>query len=122
MNMKSFSKILQNDILFYALTTSIGLIAFLYFYFHGQQNLSYDDAISRLNIARKIIDSITPGFGQLGAIWLPFPTVLMIPFIWNDFLWHSGIAGTIISGTAFVFGAVYLKKQPILLQKIWLLL
>lgn len=115
--MKSLFKILDNDNLLVIITTSISLIAFLYFYFHGHQNLSYDDAISRLNIARKIIDSITPGIGQLGAIWLPFPTILMIPFIWNNFLWHSGIAGAIISETAFIFGAVYLKKTTYLITK-----
>lgn len=115
--MKRIAKLFYSDKILIFLTICISLISFCYFYFHGQQNLSYGDAISRLNIARKIIDSITPGFGQLGAIWLPFPTVLMIPFIWSDFLWHSGIAGAIISGTAFIFGAVYLKKTMYLITK-----
>src|ERR1700744_1272160 len=84
------------------ITICISIVATVYFYFHGKENLSNYDAIARLDIARKMIDSITPGVGQLGAIWLPFPQVLTIPFIWNNFLWHSGFAGSIISGIAFI--------------------
>jgi len=113
--MKSVLKIKYSDRLLTVITSCISLIAFFYFYFHGQQNLSYYDAIARLNTARKMIDSITPGIGQLGGIWLPFPQMLSIPFIWNDFLWHTGIAGYIISGISFVVGAMYLEKAVYLL-------
>ncbi len=106
-----------SDTLLSLLTLVISICAFLYFYSHGHENLSYYDAIARLNTARKIIDSITPGLGQLGGIWLPFPQVLFIPFIWNSFLWHSGLAGYFVSGTAFVFGAVFIQKAAFLLTK-----
>lgn len=104
-----------NDTLLIMLTGLISIVSFLYFYTHGQQNLSYYDAIARLNTARKMIDSITPGIGQLGGIWLPFPQILFIPFIANNFLWHSGIAGYIISGIVFIVAAVYLQKLVFLL-------
>jgi hypothetical protein len=106
-----------SDKLLIWITIGISLVFFLYFFFHGQQNLSYYDAIARLNTARKMIDSITPGIGQLGGIWLPFPQILLVPFIWNNFLWHSGFAGYIISGSAFVIGAVFLQKEVYLLTK-----
>src|SRR5579862_508933 len=106
-------------------TVCISICAFVYFYLHGNQNLSYYDAIARLNTARKIIDSITPGLGQLGGIWLPFPQILFVPLIWNDFFWHTGIIGYLVSGTAFVVGAVFLQKTVYLLthsRKVALLL
>src|SRR6266496_4091581 len=60
--------------------------------------LYYGDAESHLNIARRILDSRTPGFEQLGTAWLPLPHVLMLPFVMHDFLWFSGLGGAIASG------------------------
>lgn len=57
----------------------------------------YSDAISHLVIAREIFDSISPGLGQLGAVWPPVTHLLLLPFVTNDFLFHSGLAGTIIN-------------------------
>lgn len=107
----------HRSLLLALITFCISLVAFTYFYFHGQENLSNYDAVARLNSSRKTIDSITPGVGQLGGVWLPFPQVLMIPFIWNNFLWHTGIAGYIVSGLSFIVGAVYLEKTVLLLTK-----
>jgi hypothetical protein len=84
------------------ITTVTSILVFLSSYQNNMSHLANYDAIARLNIARKIIDSLTPGFGQLGGIWLPLPQLLMLPFIWNDFLWRSGIAGSIISMVAFI--------------------
>lgn len=73
------------------------------------------DAFARLNIVRKIIDNISPGIGQLGAIWPPFPHLLLLPFIWNDFLWHSGLAAAFVSTVSFVIGATFLEKTIFLI-------
>ena len=99
------------------ITTCISLTATAYFYFHGLETLSNYDAMARLNLTRKLIDSLTPGVGQFGAIWLPFPQVLMLPFIWNNFLWHTGLAGSIISEVAFIAGALYLQKIAFFITK-----
>jgi hypothetical protein len=99
------------------ITISISIIATAYFYFHGLETLSNYDAMARLNLTRKLIDSLTPGVGQFGAIWLPFPQVLMLPFIWNNFLWHTGLAGSIISEAAFIAGALYLQKTAFFITK-----
>lgn len=72
--------------------------------------VAYGDAESHLNITKRVVDSLTPGFAQLGGIWLPLPHLLMIPFIWSDFLWRSGLAGSIVSGAAYVISAVYIYK------------
>ena len=70
-------------------------------------NLYYGDAEAHLNIARRILDSRTPGFDQLGTAWLPLPHALMLPFVMHDFLWFSGLAGSIPSGICFTVGAAF---------------
>jgi hypothetical protein len=60
----------------------------------------YGDSVSHLQIARAVVDNITPGVSQLGDTWLPLLHVLELPFIWNDHLWHSGLAGGIVSTVA----------------------
>src|SRR5258706_12427961 len=65
-------------------------LAIEYFYLLGQLSI-YADSMSSLYIARKVIDNITPGLAQLGNVWLPLPQLLMLPLIWNIFLWLSGL-------------------------------
>lgn len=72
--------------------------------------LAYYDASSRLNIARKMIDNLTPGIGQIGTLWLPLPQVLMLPLVWIDALWWNGFAGSIVSMISFVLTGFYLFK------------
>ncbi|MBV8445437.1 MAG: glycosyltransferase family 39 protein [Candidatus Dormibacteraeota bacterium] len=67
---------------------------------------AYNDAASHLDIARRITDSLTPGFGQLGSVWLPLPHLLMAPLVAVDWLWHTGVAGAIVMGAAFVYATV----------------
>src|SRR5438874_1306115 len=67
-------------------------LAFFLTYFSGKL-VDYADTMSRLDIARKVLDNLHPGFAQFGNVWLPLPQMLMVPFIWNTYLWHSGIAG-----------------------------
>ena len=70
--------------------------------------LYYGDAEAHLNIARRIIDSRTPGYDQVGTVWLPLPHWAMIPLVRVDSLWRSGLAGAIPSGLAFVLAGMFL--------------
>jgi hypothetical protein len=70
--------------------------------------LYYGDAESRLNHARRILDSRTPGPEQIGSPWLPLPHLLMLPFASNDPLWHNGLAGAIPSAGAYVLAGAFL--------------
>lgn len=79
--------------------------------------VAYGDAESHLNIAKRIVDSLTPGFSQLGGIWLPLPHLLMVPFIYSDFLWRSGLAGSIVSGISYIISGLFLYKIMKLLFK-----
>ena len=80
------------------------LLAFL-FYFRRGDLLLYGDAVAHINIARRVIDSQTPGLLQLGTVWLPLQHLLMVPFLFSDSAWRTGIASAIPSMCAYVFGA-----------------
>lgn len=76
--------------------------------FNQGWTLYYGDAESHLNIARRIIDSRTPGYGQIGTVWLPLPHLLLLPFVARDDLWRSGLAGAIPSALCFVLAVTFL--------------
>ncbi|MGI8990930.1 MAG: glycosyltransferase family 39 protein [Bryobacteraceae bacterium] len=78
------------------------------FFFAKDSILAFGDAESHLNIARRVIDSRTPGFDQLGSPWLPLPHVLMLPLIGNMTMWQTGLAGSIPSALCFVAAAAFL--------------
>ncbi len=69
--------------------------------------LLYADAHSHLLIARRIFDNIYPGLAQLGNVWLPLPHMLMAPFAQNDFLWRTGLAGTLTSMPCYLIASIY---------------
>lgn len=87
---------------------SIASVAACWYYFQNHDILLYEDAFSHMSIARRIFDSPTPGLAQVGGVWLPLPHLLMLPFIWNDYLWRTGLAGSIPSMLAYLVTCVYL--------------
>jgi hypothetical protein len=99
-------------IFFLAVVISIG--ATTYFFTHGDELLGYKDSLSRLNIARGVTDSRTPGLLQLGTIWLPLYQFLLILPSMNDFLWRTGLAGSIVSGISYVIASVFMLNPNIL--------
>jgi 4-amino-4-deoxy-L-arabinose transferase-like glycosyltransferase len=70
--------------------------------------LYYGDAEAHLNIARRVLDSRNPGPGMIGTVWLPLPHLLMLPFVKDDFLWRSGLAGAIPSAFCLVIAGAFL--------------
>ncbi len=65
-------------------------------------NFAFWDAQAHLDIARRLVDSVTPGLQMLGTVWLPVPHLLMFPFAIVDTLWWSGVAGGIVGLAAYV--------------------
>jgi hypothetical protein len=59
--------------------------------------LSHYDARAHLVVARRIIDSITPGWQQIGAVWLPLPHVLNMFPVQVDGLYRTGVSAVAIS-------------------------
>jgi hypothetical protein len=70
--------------------------------------LYYGDAASHLAIARRVLDSRTPGVFQIGSVWLPLPHVLMLPLVGNDAWWRTGLAGATPVAACFVLGGIFL--------------
>ncbi len=75
----------------------------------------YNDAMSHLNVARLVVDNMQPGFAQLGSVWLPMNHILSLVFVWNDMLWHTGLAGSLISMIAFMISTIALYQLVIYL-------
>ena len=88
-----------------ALAAAVSIVFFRNFY---QQSaiLLYGDAVAHIHIARRVFDSITPGPLRLGTVWLPLPHILMMPFVVSDWMWRTGVGGSIVSMIAYVAGTV----------------
>ncbi|MCU1284828.1 MAG: hypothetical protein JWO13_1178 [Acidobacteriales bacterium] len=87
------------------LSSGISFLSFAAFFRHGEI-LLYGDAVAHINIARRVVDSLTPGPLQLGTVWLPLPHIITIPFVISDWMWTTGVAGSIGSMAAFILGAL----------------
>ncbi|MBN1169276.1 hypothetical protein JXA63_05290 [Candidatus Woesebacteria bacterium] len=87
----------------------VSVVTFIYYYQNGL-GLKYNDARSHLDIARRVVEGLKTGAAQLGSVWLPLPHILMLPTIWNDFFWHSGLSGAIVSMISFVAVGVLIYK------------
>ncbi|KKR70321.1 MAG: Glycosyl transferase family 2, partial [Candidatus Roizmanbacteria bacterium GW2011_GWB1_40_7] len=81
--------------------SGISLFCFMY-YLNNGLGIAYNDARSHLDIGRRVVEGLKPGLAQLGSVWLPLPHLLTVPTIWNDFMWHSGLAGALQSMISFV--------------------
>jgi hypothetical protein len=82
----------------------IGLTAAL-LYARAGLTLSHYDAKAHLVVARRIFDSLTPGWEQIGAVWLPLPHLLNAIPVQVDAWYRSGASGVAISLAAFVLAA-----------------
>ena len=79
---------------------AVALAALYFFYSRGLTNI-YGDAIAHMEGARRIFDSLTPGYEEIGSVWLPLFHLLAAPLARSDFLWRTGLAGSIVSCAAF---------------------
>lgn len=100
----------------FMLTIFVSSASWFYFSFFGYQ-LAYNDAMSHLAIARRVNDNITPGIAQLGSVWLPFLHVLMLPTVWIDWFWRTGLSGAVISMASFMITSIFTYKTIMLLTK-----
>ena len=63
--------------------------------------LSHYDARAHLVVARRVIDNITPGWQQFGAVWLPLPHLLNFLPSQHDWLYRTGLFASLISVICF---------------------
>ena len=90
-----------------ATSAALGIVAALYFARAGL-TLSHYDARGHLIVARRIFDSVTPGWQQIGAVWLPLPHLLNALPVQMDVLYRTGWSGVAISIASFVMAVTAL--------------
>jgi hypothetical protein len=91
--------------LVFVIAVGASIVAFALHLVHNEI-LMYGDAVAHINIARRVFDSRSPGLDQLGTVWLPLPHLLVLPLIVNDWMWRTGVGGSIPSMIAYVAGVL----------------
>jgi hypothetical protein len=99
----------RTTLVVWAIIVAVAAASLCFFYFRGLNNL-YGDAMAHMEGARRIFDSRTPGYGEIGTVWLPLCHLLASPLAINDFLWRSGLAGGLVSTAAFALAAWFLFR------------
>jgi hypothetical protein len=90
-------------LLVFAAALAAGAAAAYFFAAHGL-TLAHYDARGHLIVARRVTDSLTPGWRQLGALWLPLPHVLnAVPVMW-DWNYRTGFSAVAINIFAMAAG------------------
>ncbi len=77
-----------------------GIAFFIYYYTH-QLAVAHYDAKAHLLVARRIVDSLEPGYAQMGVNWLPLIHLVYLPFVVFDSQYRSGLLPSLISVCAF---------------------
>jgi hypothetical protein len=77
----------------------------LHFFYARRLSNIYGDSIAHMEGARRIFDSLTPGFAEIGSAWLPLFHLLVSPLAANDYLWRTGLGGSLVSALAFALTA-----------------
>jgi hypothetical protein len=75
------------------------------YYARAGLTLSHYDAKAHLVVARRIFDSLFPGWHQIGAVWLPLPHLLNALPVQIDTWYRSGFSGVAISVVSLVVAA-----------------
>jgi hypothetical protein len=88
-----------------ALATLVAGGAAAFYYSYAGLALTHYDARAHLVVARRILDSLMPGWQQIGAVWLPLPHVLnMIP-VQVDAWYRTGASAIALSVASMAVGA-----------------
>jgi hypothetical protein len=95
--------------LFSALGLLIGAGAALIYYQRGL-TLSHYDAKAHLVVARRVLDSLTPEYSQIGAVWLPLPHLLNLLPVQIDWLYRTGLSGVAISVLSFALACYAIAR------------
>jgi len=85
-------------------------VASMYIVYKLDYVVAYNDARAHMNMARLVVDNLKPGLAQIGSVWLPLTHVLTLTLVWNNWLWHTGLAGAIFSMIAFVLSNIYIYR------------
>jgi hypothetical protein len=75
---------------------AVGTVAAIHYHRAGL-TLAHYDARAHLVVARRVLDSLTPGWQQVGAVWLPLPHLLNLVPVQIDALYRSGAFAVALS-------------------------
>lgn len=78
----------------------IGIASFIYYYVH-RLTLAHYDAKAHMLVARRLFDSLEPGYAQMGAHWLPLVHLVYLPFVAFETQYRTGLLPSLISVGAF---------------------
>ena len=78
----------------------LGMVAAAVYWSAGL-SLSHYDAKAHLVVARRIFDSLTPSWEQIGAVWLPLPHVLNALPVQFDWMYQTGASAILVSIVSF---------------------
>ena len=95
-----------------AITLAFGTYAALYYSRLGLA-LAHYDARAHLVVARRILDSLTPGWQQIGAVWLPLPHVLNMLPVQVDSWYRSGASAIALSVMSLAIAAWALARVTV---------
>ena len=70
-------------------------------YWRADLSLSHYDAKAHLVVARRVFDSLTPSWEQIGAVWLPLPHLLNAVPVQIDWMYRTGAFAIAISVASF---------------------
>ena len=84
-----------------AVAAAVGGALVAWHYHQAGLTLSHYDARGHLIVARRIIDSLTPGWQQIGAVWLPLPHLLNAIPVQMDFFYRTGASAVALSVVSF---------------------
>jgi hypothetical protein len=88
-----------------AIVAAIGGTAAAWHYATLGLTLSHYDARGHLVVARRIFDNLTPGWQQIGAVWLPLPHLLNALPVQVDVFYRTGASAIAISIASFAAAA-----------------
>src|SRR5687767_2926237 len=83
-----------------AAASAAGLAAW-WFYLQEGLVLSHYDAKAHLVVARRVFDNITPGWQQVGAVWLPLPHLIQLLPTQVDLFYRTGAFASFFSISCF---------------------
>jgi hypothetical protein len=92
---------------FDGLSRSLGVLAAILgtfaasVYWRAGLTLSHYDAKAHLVVSRRIFDSLTPSWEQIGAVWLPLPHVINAIPVQVDFFYRTGAFAIAVSIVSF---------------------
>lgn len=79
-------------------------------YWRAGLTLSHYDAKAHLVVARRVFDSLTPSWEQIGAVWLPLPHLLNLLPVQIDWMYRTGASAIAISVVSFAITAAALAS------------